>query len=90
MTSKFDTRIQMLKYRVISEVIKAFDNGDMSKIFIDIPKAVSPGPKPTLRCCIYKERAVTQERIRMALGGDKENPNIVEVLDPACDECPIS
>ncbi|MEG1394531.1 MAG: monomeric [FeFe] hydrogenase, partial [Clostridia bacterium] len=27
---------------------------------------------------------------RMALGGDKENPNIVEVLDPACDECPIS
>ena len=43
-----------------------------------------------MRCCIYKERAIVGERIRMALGGNKENPNVIEVIDIACDECPVS
>ena len=85
----FDTRVQELKYDVLREVIKAADKGDMSNIYIDIPKLISPGPKPTMRCCIYKERAIVQERIKMALGGDKSNPNSVEVIDAACDACPI-
>lgn len=88
--SKFDTKVQYLKYKVLKEMIKAYDKGDMSDIYVDIPKIISPGPKATMRCCIYKERAIVQERIKMALGGDKSNPNIVEVIDVACDECPIS
>ena len=48
------------------------------------------GPEATMRCCIYKERAIVGERIRMALGGSKENPNVIEVIDIACDECPVS
>ena len=42
-----------------------------------------------MRCCIYKERAIVEERIKLAMGGDKNNPNVIEVIDIACDECPM-
>ena len=41
-----------------------------------------------MRCCVYKERAILNERVRIAMGGDRSNPNIIEVIDIACDECP--
>lgn len=25
----------------------------------------------------------------MAMGGNKQNPNVIEVIDIACDECPM-
>ena len=43
-----------------------------------------------MRCCIYKERAIVSERIHMAMGGNPDNPNAIEVLSIACDECPTS
>lgn len=85
----FDTNVQLLKYTVLKEVIKRAYNNTLNEAYIDIAKSISPGPKAKLRCCIYKERAVTQERIKMAMGGDKSNPNVVEVIDIACDECPV-
>jgi [FeFe] hydrogenase (group B1/B3) len=57
---------------------------------LDIPKTIIPGKMPTMRCCVYKERAVLAERVKIAMGGDKENPNAIEVIDIACDECPAS
>lgn len=30
------------------------------------------------------------ERIKIAMGGDKNNPNVIEVIDIACDECPAA
>ncbi|MBR1644907.1 MAG: adenylate kinase [Bacteroidales bacterium] len=85
----FDTNVQLVKYQVLKEVIKKADKGELMRAYIDIPKIISPGPKPQLRCCVYKERAILEERVRMAMGGDPENPNSVEVIDIACDECPI-
>ncbi len=85
---KFDTYVQQLKYQVLKEVIKKAYNDDLINCYKDIPKTISPGPKPIARCCIYKDRAVIEERIALALGGDKNNPNSVEVIDVACDECP--
>jgi len=49
-----------------------------------------PGKTPTMRCCVYKERAILSERVRIAMGGDKANPNVIEVIDIACDECPAA
>ena len=86
---KFDTKVQHLKYKVLREVIKKVDSGDLQNVYRDVPLTVVPGPKASMRCCIYKERAIVQERIKLALGGDSNNPNIVEVIDIACDECPI-
>lgn len=85
----FDTTVQQLKYEVIKELIKAYDKGLTNDIYHDIPIAIMPGPKASLRCCVYKERAILQERLKMAMGGDKNNPNVVEVIDIACDECPV-
>ena len=86
----FDTEVQYLKYRVLKAVSrKAFD-GTLLNNITDIPKEIIPGPKPTTRCCIYKERAIVAERIKLALGGNKENSNVIEVIDIACDECPVA
>ncbi len=87
--NKFQTKIQLLKYEVIKQLIRHYDREDMRDIYTDIPKAISPGPKASMRCCVYKERAVLQERLKLALGGDRKNPNVIEVIDIACDECPI-
>ncbi|MEG0546794.1 MAG: 4Fe-4S dicluster domain-containing protein [Oscillospiraceae bacterium] len=90
---KFDTKVQHLKYKVLREVARiAFDEDEfqLANNFNDIAKMIAPGPKATMRCCIYKERAIVAERIKLALGGDKENPNVIEVIDIACDECPTS
>ena len=86
----FDTYVQKLKYKVLREVARHDYEGRLQDCYLDIPKLISPGPKSELRCCIYKERAIVAERVKMAMGGDKQNPNIVEVIGIACDECPVS
>ncbi|MCQ2300274.1 MAG: 4Fe-4S dicluster domain-containing protein [Bacteroidales bacterium] len=84
----FDTDVQYIKYQVLKEVIRRAYEGCLEDAYIDIPKIIAPGPKPTVRCCIYKERAIMQDRIKMAMGGHKDNPNPIEVMYTACDECP--
>ena len=87
--SSFETRIQYLKYQVLKEVAKEAWAQDLVENVLDIPKKIIPGKTPTMRCCVYKERAILQERVKLAMGGDRTNPNIIEVIDIACDECPI-
>lgn len=86
---KFDTKVQHLKYKVLREVSKHAWRGTLLESITDIPKTVVPGNEPTMRCCIYKERAIVNERIKLAMGGNKNNPNVIEVIGIACDECPI-
>ncbi len=83
----FDTNVQWIKYQVLMEVIRRAYEGGMENAYT-IPRTIAPGPKADTRCCIHKERAVLMDRVQMAMGGDKENPNVVEVLYEACDECP--
>ena len=85
----FDTKVQDLKYRVLREVAMHAWKGDLLESIHDIPKAIVPGNEPTMRCCVYKERAILDERVKLAIGGDKNNPNVIEVIDIACDECPM-
>ena len=86
---KFDTKVQHLKYKVLREVARHAWNDRLTENILDIPKQIVPGNEPTMRCCVYKERAILGERVKLAMGGDKENPNIIEVIDIACDECPV-
>lgn len=86
---RFETDVQLLKYRILKEVAERAYEGNLMETYYEIPKIISPGPKATMRCCIYKERAIAQERIRLAMGGDHRNPNVIEVIPMACDECPI-
>lgn len=86
---KFDTKVQHLKYKVLREVAREAWAGNLPEAAIDIPKTIIPGKTPTMRCCVYKERAILTERVKIAMGGDKTNPNVIEVIDIACDECPV-
>lgn len=86
---KFDTKVQHLKYKVLREVARLAWEDKLLENLLDIPEAIVPGKVPTMRCCIYKERAIIGERVKLAMGGDKNNPNIIEVIETACDECPM-
>lgn len=87
---KFDTKVQHLKYKVLREVAKQAWNDTLLENLLDIPKEIVPGKTSTMRCCVYKERAILQERVKIAMGGDPENPNVIQVIDIACDECPAA
>ena len=86
----FDTDVQKLKYDILREVARYAYEDRLLDGLTEIPKIIAPGPKPTMRCCIYKERAIVSERLKLAMGGDKDNPNTIEVIGIACDECPVS
>ena len=85
---KFDTKVQHLKYKVLRTVAKHAWDSDFYETFLDIPKEIISGKTPTMRCCVYKERAILAERVKLAAGGDRNNPNVIETLDIACDDCP--
>ena len=85
---KFDTKVQHLKYKVLREVARHAWNDTLLENVLSIPEQIVPGKTPTMRCCVYKERAILAERVKIVMGGDKENPNVIQVIDIACDECP--
>lgn len=85
----FDTNVQLIKYKLLKEVIRRAYEGGLEDAYLEVPPIISPGPKAETRCCIYKERAILQDRIKMAMGGHKDNPNVIEVINSACDECPV-
>ena len=87
---KFDTKVQYLKYKVLREVARHAWDDTLLEAVLDIPETIAPGKIPTMRCCVYKERAILGERIKIAMGGDPTNPNVIEVIDIACDECPAA
>ncbi len=86
---KFDTKVQYLKYKVLREVAACAFNDKLLESVTDIPKKIVTGKEATMRCCVYKERAILAERVKLAMGGDSSNPNVIEVIDIACDECPM-
>ena len=90
-----DRGIRDLKHDIATEVCKlawegALTDENREKIVFKI----SPVPKPEYRCCVDKERAIVRERIRLASGlnADVTNctKNVVQVIKPACDDCPTS
>ncbi len=87
---KFDTKVQYLKYKVLREVARQAWNDTLLENVLDIPKIIVPGKIPTMRCCVYKERAILAERVKLAMGGDPEQHNVIQVIDIACDECPAA
>lgn len=91
-----DEGIVSFKHKILEEVARLAWEGQLDEDYFDkLVYVMIPGPKATYRCCIYKERELVRQRIRLALGktptADKDySQNIIQVLDPACDECPIS
>ena len=89
-----DKGIVELKHFILREVCKlAWEDRLTAEETEKIVYGVSPGPKPSYRCCVYKEREIVRGRIRLAMGEnpDPANPtkNVVAVIPAACDDCPI-
>ncbi len=87
---KFDTRVQQLKYEVLKEVARHAWNDTLKDGIFEIPKTIVPTDVPTMRCCVYKERAILSERVKLAMGGCSDNQHVIQVIDIACDECPAA
>ena len=85
----FENRVQEIKYKVLREVaVQTWKGNDVFAEFNEIADKVVKRDEPPQRCCIYKDRAIIAERIRLAIGGSKKDKGIVQVIDIACDECP--
>ena len=66
----FDTHVQKMKYNVLREVAKLAYRDELTpQRIMEIAPRIIPEGKPMFRCCIYKERAIINERVSMALGG---------------------
>ena len=77
----FDTYVQKLKYKVLTELARqTWVGNDAFSVFNDIANQVVKKGEPTMSCCIYKDRAIVAERIRIALGGKKEDHNVIQVM----------
>lgn len=90
-----DKGILHFKHHIFDEICKLAFLGKLDeKTKQELPYKIIKGPKPEYRCCIYKEREIVAQRINLATGNsvtDKEETNnIIQVINAACDECPIS
>ncbi len=90
-----DEGIVSLKHKVIAEVARLawkdeITDEDLEKMIYEI----IPGPRAQYRCCVYKEREIVRQRIRLAFGKNPKpesiSENIIQVLSAACDECSIA
>ncbi len=86
MQRSFETDVQQIKYKVLKAVATHVLEENMKDCYYDIPHEIAPGPKPTMRCCVYKERAVIGERVHNIL---EDSEHVINVIDIACDECPV-
>ena len=89
--SNFESNVQYIKYMVNKEVVHRFFQGTLDRSIgsiREIAEAIIPGPKALFRCCIYKERHIIEDRVRLTIEPARDD-RVINVLDSACDECPI-
>ena len=87
---QFDTKVQYIKYKAIKEVARLAWADKLYENILDVPQIIVPGKVPTMRCCVYKERAILGERVKLIMKKKVEVNNVIKVIDIACDDCPAS
>lgn len=88
-----DENVIKIKHDVLYEVAKLAFAGELEEKRDFLPMKMIPGPTPKFRCCVYKEREIIRQRIRLAEGkspDEVDNGNVVQVISTACEDCPIS
>ncbi len=61
-----DENVIKIKHDVLYEVAKLAFDGTLEEQRDFIPEKLIPGPVPQFRCCIYKEREIIRQRVRLA------------------------
>ncbi len=88
-----DEAIARIKHEVMRLVCKLTWEDRLDEARDTIPYQMIPGPQAQFRCCIYKEREIIRQRIRLAEGlcpSGQHSDNMVQVISAACEECPIA
>ena len=87
----FENRVEVIRYRVLRELARhAWAGNDAFTAFNEISNMVAKKGEPPMSCCIYKDRAIIAERMRIGLGEFHGSKDTVQVVSIACDECPKS
>lgn len=100
---QFETQLKKLKHMVLKQVIIHAKEKRLTLEDIEnIPYEIITGDKASYRCCVYKERAIVAERLKLATcnmpNGDgeeslvniKDDGQVIYVIEAACDRCPIN
>lgn len=85
--------IGAIKSEVLYEVAKLAFEGTLAEKQEALPYEMIPGPHAIFRCCVYKEREIIRQRIRLAQGlspSNRESRHLIQVIPSACEECPIT
>ncbi|MCI1964881.1 MAG: 4Fe-4S dicluster domain-containing protein [Oscillospiraceae bacterium] len=93
MKIEYDNEAKQLKFEVLTKVAKYAFDGTLEENIDAMPYDIIPGPLPTFRCCVYREREIIRERVVSARGGNlpgQGDSNVIGVLPAACEGCPIS
>ena len=82
-----DGTIIQIKHDILCEVAKLVFAGKFETEKDELPYRMMPGPKAKYRCCVYKEREIVRQRIRLAEGKAPQgshNDLVVQVVQAAC------
>lgn len=91
---EFENHVQYLKYSILKALViqrmAHYHTKEVDSVaFLNIPNQIIPGPDASSRCCIYKERAIVGERMKLMMGHNDKDP-ILQVIDMACDDCSVA
>ena len=82
-----------IKHKILLRVAELTFEGTLEEKRDELPYQFIPGHKPSFRCCVYREREIIRQRVRLAEGKfpieGKENNSLIQVIDSACAGCPI-
>ncbi|GAA0673505.1 MULTISPECIES: 4Fe-4S dicluster domain-containing protein [Clostridium] len=86
---KFESQVQLIKYKVLKDIIERTINGTFVESRYKMPKEILSSDEPLTRCCIYKEREIVSQRIDVAADPLNDDECVINILSIACDECPV-
>ena len=82
MQKKFENKVEVVKYRVLRELARAiWEDHDPFTVFNDIASKVVKKGEPPMSCCVYKDRAIVAERMRMGIGDYHGHNDTIQVVD---------
>ena len=92
----FTSDSRQFKFDVLTEICRQSFEGELVEDKVQaMAKNLVSLDSPRYRCCVYKEREILRQRVRLSLGhmasdSAEFNPQqIVQVIDAACDGCTI-
>lgn len=99
----FETTLKKIKHEVLKQiVILAMNDKLTTEEIFNIHKFIIDKRNPTYRCCVYKERAIVNQRAKLAAGYmpiDDEYSKLIDIrytdqimyiIESACDRCQIN